>query len=191
MDEESTNAVNQVLGDEFSYQPKFGGGEDIYLKFNDWSEKEQTFKIRICTPTHTKLEFRKDDELLDTKVWDISDMKNAIEDPDIKKAQKFSWVVLVRQEGKDPVAKVFETGSGVWKKIASIAQDPDWQPISEVDLKITRRGIKKDARYDLVPSPNNRGPISDNEFAIADEVQLTKYLPQAMPLKKFQEVFGQ
>ena len=141
--------VKEVFGEatsEFDYQPKFGGGGDVYLKFNDWNEKEQTAKIRIVTPTHTRIEFRQDDQIVDSKDQDISDIKKAIDDPNIKKSQKFSWVVLVRVEGKDPQAKVYEAGSGVFKKIASIAQDPEWSPISEVDLKITRRGIKKDAR---------------------------------------------
>lgn len=191
-DEQLKKDVDNVFGNEFGYQPKFGGtGGDIYLKFNDWSEREETAKIRIVTPTHTRLEIRKDDEIVNTKNWDISDFKAAIEDPDYKKTQRFSWVVLVRRDGKDPEAKVYEAGAGVFKKIATIAQDPDWTPITEVDLKITRRGVKKDARYEIVPSPNNRGAISDDEFAIADEVQLTKYLPNSMPLKKFIEVFGE
>lgn len=191
-----SNEVSKVKAvfepqDEFSYNPKFGGGDnDVYLKFNDWTEDEQTYKIRIVSPTYTKLEFRKGEELLDSKLWDIDDVKKAIADPDIKKSQRFSWVVLVRQDDADPIAKVYEASAGVWKKIAAIAQDVDWQPISETDLKITRTGIKKDARYNVVPSPTNRGPITDNEWSIADEVQITKYLPQAMPLKKFREIFG-
>lgn len=186
-----TDKTTQEEDNEYNYQPKFGGGNDIYLKFNDWDEKEQTYKIRIVTPTHTRLEFRKGDTRVDTKDWDITDTKTAIEDNDYQKSQKFSWVVLVRQEGKDPEAKVYEAGSGVWNKIRAIAQDPEWSPITEVDLKITRKGMKKDARYEIVPSPTNRGPISDNDFAIADEVQLTKYLPNAMPIKKFTETYGE
>ena len=176
---------------EFNYQPKFGGGGDIYLKLNDWSQSEETVKVRIVTPTHTRLEFRADDESVDSKHWDVSQIKAAIEDPDYRKSQKFSWVVLVRNEDGSSTAKVYEAGSGVFKKIASIAQDPDWAPITEVDLKITRRGIKKDARYDVVPSPVNKGQISDDEFMTADEVQLTKYIPNAMTLKKFMETFGE
>lgn len=178
------------MDNEFEYTPKFGGGNDIYLKLNDWDLKEQSIKLRIVTPTHTRIDFRKDDMPVDIKNWDVSDVKEAIEDPDYQKSQKFAWVVLVRKDDGSVEPKVWEAGTGVWKKISAIAQDADWSPISEVDLKITRRGIKKDARYDVVPSPANRGPISDDEFAIADEVQLTKYLPQAMPLKKFIEVFG-
>lgn len=174
---------------DFDYQPKFGGGGDIYLKFNDWSENEESAKVRLFSQTYTRLEFRKDDELVDSKGWDIDDIKKATEDPSFKVSQRFSWVVLVRTERKDPVAKVYECGTGVYKKIQAIAQDSDWSPITEVDLKIVRKGLKKDARYEVVPSPNNRGKISDNEFAIGDEIVLTKYLPQAMLLSKFREIF--
>ena len=182
---------NINLNDDFEYTPKFGGGgSEVYLKLNDWSLPEQSEKIRIVSPTYTKLEFRKNDELLDTKLWEIDDYKQAIDDNEINKSQKFSWVVLVRQEDKDSVAKVWEASAGVWKKIAAIAQDPDWQPFNEVDIKVTRTGLKKDARYSVVPSPVNRGQVTDNEWAIADQIQITKYLPQAMPLKKFKEIFG-
>jgi hypothetical protein len=179
------------MNEDFNYNPKFGGGSDIYLKLNDWNEKEQTVKLRIVSPTYTRIEFRKDDEMIDSKNWDISDIKQAIDDPDIKKSQKFAWVVLVRNDNGTSEAKVWEAGTGVWKKIQSIANDEDWSPISEVDLKVIRRGIKKDARYDIVPSPANRGPITEDEFNIGDEVQLTKYLPQSMPLAKFRETFGE
>lgn len=179
------------MQDDFNYEPKFGGGNDIYLKFNDWSEDEEQQKIRIVSPTYTRLQFRKDDELVDTTNWDTSEVKEAIENNDYQKTQKFAWVVLVRQGDKDSIAKVYEAGSGVFKKISSIARDPDWAPISETDLKIVRKGVKKNARYDVVPSPNNRGEISDNEWSIADEIQITKYLPDAMPLKKFVEIFGE
>lgn len=33
--------------------------------------------------------------------------------------------------------------------------------------------------------------ITDDEFMIADQIQLTKYVPQAMPLAKFMETFGE
>lgn len=179
--------------DEFNYQPKFGGGSDVYLKFNDWSENEQSYKIRIASPTYTRLEVRKGDERVDTSDWKPEDFKEAMNSNDYQISQKFGWVVLVRGEGedKDSEAKVYEAGTGVWKKIQAIAQDPDWSPIGETDLKITRRGIKKDARYEVVPSPKNRGPITENEFAIADELQLTKFLPDSVPLTKFMEEFEQ
>lgn len=177
---------------EFDYTPKFGGGSgDVYLKLNDWSENEQTVVIRLMTPTHTRLEFRQDGDLIDSRDWDIDQIKKAIENSDIQKSQRFSWVVLVKDGDNESVAKVYEAGSGVFKKIASIANDPDWAPIHEVDLKITRRGIKKDARYDISPRPVNRGPASDDEYAIADELSLVKYVPGVMPLKKFITVFGE
>lgn len=182
------------MDNEFNYTPKFGGGSDIYLKLNDWTEKEQTVKVRLASATYTRIQFRHDDEAVDTKNWDISDYKEAIENSDYQKSQKFAWVVIVRGEGDNSdEVKVWEAGTGVFKKISAIANDADWAPINEVDLKIIRRGLKKDARYDVVPSPTNRGQISEEEFANTDpiDIEMGKYLPGAMKLLKFKEVFGE
>lgn len=182
------------MNEDFNYTPKFGGtGNDIYLKLNDWSTAEQSVKIRLASKTYTRIAFRLDDEAVDTKNWDISDFKEAIENNDYQKSQKFAWVVLVRNEDGEDEVKVWEAGTGVYKKISAIANDPDWQPISEVDLKIIRRGKHKDARYDVVPSPTNRGKLSDEEFEMTDpiDVEIAKYLPGVLALSKFKEVFGE
>lgn len=172
--------------EDFDYTPKFSGGDSPYFKIEDG----ETIKFRIVSPTHIRLQARQNDELVDTKDWSDDDWQEAINSGDFDITERFVWVVLVREDDKDPVAKVLEQGAGVFKKISSIAKDPDWSPITETDLKITRNGSGIKTRYEVVPAPSNRGPISDDEFAIADEIQITKLVPGAMPVTKFQEKFG-
>lgn len=174
--------------DDFNYEPKFAGGGDIYFNLDDGETKQ----FRIASPTHIKLQARKDGKLVDTKTWSIDDWKQATKDGDYEIKERFIWVVLVRQgEGESPIAQVMEQGSGVFKRIQALHNDVDWTPITETDLKITRKGTGLETRYEIVPSPKNRGKISDDEFAIADEVMISKYVPDALPVSRFQEVFGE
>lgn len=172
---------------DFDYEPMFSGSNDIYFDIADGETKQ----FRIASPTQVKLQARQGSTLINTKNWDINDWKEAIESGDYDIKERFIWVVLVRQgEEEDPIAQVMEQGSGVYKRIAALNQDEDWAPITDTDLKITRKGTGLDTRYEIVPSPKNRGKISDNEFAIADEVQISKYVPDAMPIARFKEAFG-
>lgn len=80
-----------------------------------------------------------------------------------KETEKYAWLVLDRA---DTQIKVYACGKDVWKKISSLAKNPDWGDPMQYDITVTRTGTSPSNFYDVSPSPNNKGDLPQEEMAL-------------------------
>lgn len=90
-----------------------------------------------------------------------------------KVSEKFAWLVLDRADNQ---IKVFQCGKDIWKKVSAFAKNPDWGDPTKYDLTILRTGLSPSNFYDVAPSPNNKGDLTDDEMALVMncEIDLAK-----------------
>jgi hypothetical protein len=53
----------------------------------------------------------------------------------------------------DPQVKLFEIGPSIFKQIAAIQMDGEFPDVTEINLKITRKGEKLKTEYTVMPNP--------------------------------------
>lgn len=80
--------------------------------------------------------------------------------------EKYAWLVLDRADGK---IKVFQCGKSIWKLVSALAKNPDWGDPMMYDLTITRTGASPSNFYDVAPSPNNKGELTQEELQLVME----------------------
>lgn len=122
---------------DYSYSPP---NNSIYLRLKTNGE---TIKIRLVTEP----------------VKYLSDFKDK-NTGQVTTSEKYAWLVIDRADGK---VKVFQCGKDIWKKVSALVKNPDWGSPLTYDLTITRLGLNPQNFYDVAPSPNNKGEITEEE----------------------------
>lgn len=93
---------------------------------------------------------------------------------------RYAWKVYNHDAEAGMVFQQAVTG---YRAIAAYAQDEDWGDPTTYDLKVSRDGTGKNTKYHITPVPNSK-PLTKDQQAKADEVDLSKAIKGGVPLSE-------
>lgn len=104
--------------------------------------------------------------------------------PDVKKQHRYYFKALQgkKEKGKDgavkvvldPTVRLLEVGPAVFKQISAIQLDNEFPDITEINLKITKKGEKLKTEYQVLPNPKStKLPELEGDIDLSKFVELT------------------
>lgn len=146
-------------------------------------QKDQQIKIRIASRPYREM-----------KVWPASPGEAPLASETVMALSTGQWAKLMADsdwniqetyhfgviDRSDGAAKVFTTTGGVYGKIRSYAEDPEWGDPRTYDITVTRTEKPGPSYYDVKPSPN-KTDLMESELAKVSKMDLLKLVPNAIP----------
>lgn len=163
------------MGNAYDHEPRSNPG--MFLRL---TSKDQSVQIRLASEPYREPQVWKESgepPLEDEKTGALTEDQWAriMGDPDYRLSERYSWIVIDRDDGK---ARLFSGTPSVYKNIKAYAQMDEWGDPTQYDFKITRTEEPGRNYYAVIAMPN-KAPITDREALAAEAIDVRTLVPNA------------